>query len=72
MTRYSGSMAIKAGGGGDAVQREVLWSTSDGSYVPSPVIHNGHLYWVDGSPAISKGQIFLRSNLFLYCIDDND
>ena len=44
--RRTGSVAIRAGGGGNAVERQPLWSTTDGSYVPSPVIHGGHLYWV--------------------------
>jgi outer membrane protein assembly factor BamB len=143
--RRTGSVAIRAGGGGNAAQRSALWATTDGSYVPSPVIHGGHLYWVSdlgyaccmdaksgkmiyrerlsargggkpfyasvvlvderlyavsrtngtfvlaaeqqfkqlahnqfesdgsdfhGSPAISDGRIFLRSNRFLYCIQD--
>lgn len=145
--RRTGSVALRAGGGGDAIQREVLWATTDGSYVPSPVIHGGRLYWVsdtgiaccmdaksgemvyrqrlsaqgrgkpfyasvvladgrlyavsrtggafvlavsgefeqlahnqfesdssdfNGSPAISDGQIFMRSNRFLYCIQNMD
>ena len=145
--RRTGSAAILAGGGGDAEQREVLWATDDGSYVPSPVIHSGRLYWVSdlgyaccmdaktdklvyrkrlsargesksfyasvvlvdhrlyavsrtsgifvlsaepyfkqlahnqiqsddsdfhGSPSISNGQIFLRSNRYLYCIQKMD
>ena len=145
--RQTGSAALRAGGGGDAVERQPLWDTTDGSYVPSPVICDGNLYWVsdmgvaycmdaksgkviyrerlsargggkpfyasvvlvderlyavsrtngtfvlsaepefkqfahnqlesdssdfNGSPAISDGQIFLRSNRFLYCIQDMD
>ncbi|MFP6765873.1 MAG: serine/threonine protein kinase, partial [Planctomycetaceae bacterium] len=24
----------------------VVWSKTGGAYVPSPILHNGHLYWV--------------------------
>lgn len=44
--RSGGSIAIKAGGKGDVTQSHVLWTQSHSSYVPSPVIHEGHLYWV--------------------------
>jgi outer membrane protein assembly factor BamB len=142
------SIAIRAGGKGDVTQTNVLWSSRYGSYVPSPVVLDGNLYWVNeegiahcadsetgemvyrerlaqtggsrggrtfyasavlagkrlyyvgrtggtfvlaakpqfeqlarnqfasddsdfhGSPAISDGQIFLRSNKYLYCIQD--
>ncbi|MFC1761718.1 PQQ-binding-like beta-propeller repeat protein [Planctomycetota bacterium] len=137
-----GSVAIRAGGQQDVTEKHTLWTSSDSSYVPSPVEHDGHLYWVsdmglaycmeadtgkvlykeklkakgsksfyasvaladgklyapsrssgtfvlaakpafelialntfdsdtsdfNGSPAISKGKVFLRSNEFLYCI----
>jgi len=145
-----GSIAIRAGGKGDVTQTHVLWSSRYGSYVPSPVIRHGNIYWVseegiahcaeaktgklvyrerlartgggslggrpfyasavlvdnrlycvsrtggtfvlaakpqfeqlarnqldsndgdfNGSPAISDGQVFLRSNRFLYCIQDD-
>jgi outer membrane protein assembly factor BamB len=138
-----GSAAIRAGGKDDVTETHVVWSSNDGSYVPSPIFHDGYLYWVsdrgeatcldaktgkriyreklavrggskpvyasvvlvddklyavsrwsgtvvlgvgprfeqiahnqlpsdesdfNGSPAISDGQMFLRSNRFLYCI----
>lgn len=43
----SGSAAIRAGGSGDVSASRVAWKQSAGSYVPSPVLLNGHLYWVD-------------------------
>ena len=142
--RTRGSLAIRTGGKDDVTQTHVLWSSGESSYVPSPVILNGHLYWVsdlgiaccmdaksgklvyrerlsargggkpfyasvvlangklyvvsrasgtfvldakthfkqlaqnqlesdtsdfNASPAVSNGQIFLRSNKFLYCIE---
>jgi len=142
--RRTGSVAVRAGGRDSANPTALLWATRDGSYVPSPVILNGHLYWVsdlglaccmdaksgkllyrerlsargggkpfyasvvlandrlyavsrtsgtfvlaarpqfkqlaqnrlesdtsdfNASPAVSNGQIFLRSNKSLYCIE---
>jgi len=130
--------AVRIGGKGDMTKTNVIWATSGGAYVPSPVLHEGHLYWVNdngivncvdaktgkeverkrirdrfyasvvlikdklyavsrfggtyvlkaspkleqlahntfedksdfsASPAASKGQLFLRSDKFLYCIE---
>lgn len=38
--------AIRAGGKGDVTGTHLLWTADLGSYVPSPVVHGGHLYWV--------------------------
>ncbi len=136
--RSGGRAAIRLGGKGDVTETNVLWSTTVGSYVSSPVLHNGHLYWVNdrgiafcvdaktgkevarkriggqfyasavlikdklyavsrfdgtyileatpeltqvahnrlsdesdfsGSPAVSDGQLILRSDKYLYCIE---
>jgi hypothetical protein len=136
--RGGGRAAIRAGGEGDVTETNVLWSVAGGSYVPSPVLHKGHLYWVNergiancvdvqtgaevaqrrlggqfyasvvliedklyavsrfdgtyvlqatpklaqvahnrlsdesdfcGSPAVSDGQLILRSEKYLYCIE---
>lgn len=40
------SLAIRAGGRGDVTETHVLWRERRGSKVPSPVYHDGHLYWV--------------------------
>ena len=142
------TVAIRAGGNGDVTKSQILWSKRGGSYIPSPVLCEGNLYWVDdagfancveaitgksiyrerlprladagsgkpyyasvvlikdrlyavsrtgdtyvlpakpifevlaqnqlasdksdfnASPAISSGRILLRSNQFLYCIED--
>ena len=45
--RRGGRAAIRLGGKGDVTKSHVLWSTNGGSYVPSPVLHKGHLYWVN-------------------------
>jgi len=132
------AVAVRTGGKGDVTKTHVLWTTQLGSYVPSPVLHDGYLYWVtdrgtacclnaetgekayqsrlsggfyasatvindkiyavsrkngtyvlasgekfqqlahnklegdttdfNGSPAVSNGRLFLRSNQALYCI----
>ena len=35
---------MRAGGKGDVTQTNVLWSSQSASYVPSPVVCQGHLY----------------------------
>lgn len=40
------TMAIRAGGRGAVDASHVLWKTSKGSNVPSPILHDGHLYYV--------------------------
>jgi hypothetical protein len=47
--RRGGRAAIRTGGKGDVTKSNVLWSTSGGSYVPSPVLYKGHLYWINDS-----------------------
>ena len=144
-----GSLAVRAGGTGDVTNSHVLWTSRDSSYVSTPVLNNGHLYWINksgiafcvdasngnqnyktrvpalaagrgvkmfasmvavgdnilsvsrsggttvwkanhekfefvrqnviegdgspfnGTPAINNGQLFLRSNKFLYCISES-
>ena len=43
--RSGGRAAIRLGGKADVTETNVLWSTTSGSYVSSPVLHDGHLYW---------------------------
>jgi hypothetical protein len=50
--RSGGRAAIHTGGKGDVTESQVLWSTGGGAYVPSPVLYEGHLYWInDGGVA---------------------
>lgn len=42
-----GSVAVRAGGSGDATESHLLWQTKDTSYVSTPVLADGHLYWLD-------------------------
>ena len=41
------SYAIRLGGEGDVTESHIAWSNRNGSYVPSPVLVDGHLYWID-------------------------
>jgi len=45
--RSGGRTAVKLGGKDDVTKSHVQWSTTGGAYVPSPVLHGGHLYWVN-------------------------
>lgn len=45
--RGAGSIAVRAGGEKDVTKSHVLWSGRNSSYVATPVLHNGRLYWVD-------------------------
>ncbi len=43
--RPAACVAIRTGGKDDVTDSGVLWSSGEASYVPSPVLHEGHLYW---------------------------
>ncbi len=40
-----GAVAVRTGGKGDVTESNVLWRSSTSSYVPSPVLHEGRLYF---------------------------
>lgn len=56
--RSGGRIAIQTGGKGDVGESKVLWSQRGGSYVPSPVLYNDHLYWINDQGVA-------------YCVDAN-
>jgi outer membrane protein assembly factor BamB len=41
----NGSLAVRAGGRGDVTKDRVVWKLNKGSNVPSPILHEGHLYF---------------------------
>ncbi|MGE3809833.1 MAG: PQQ-binding-like beta-propeller repeat protein [Gemmataceae bacterium] len=41
-----GALAVRTGGKGDVTRSHRLWATRKGSNVPSPIYHEGHLYWM--------------------------
>lgn len=51
--RSAGSLAVRAGGSGDVTKTHVLWTSRTSSYVATPLVHEGHLYWID-----DRGQAF--------------
>ena len=44
--RSSKTIAIRSGGRGDVTNTHKLWQADAGANVCSPVIHEGHLYWI--------------------------
>ena len=44
--RTSKAIAIRAGGRGDVTESHRLWEAKAGANVVSPVVYEGHLYWV--------------------------
>lgn len=46
-------LAVRAGGKGDVTSTHRLWTSNKGSNVTSPVIHDGHLYWMSDSQGIA-------------------
>lgn len=40
------AVAVRAGGRGDVTSTHRLWTSHKGSNVTSPLIHEGHLYWM--------------------------
>jgi len=44
--RRSMTVAIRSGGRGDVSATHKLWQADVGANVSSPVVHDGHLYWV--------------------------
>jgi outer membrane protein assembly factor BamB len=45
--RSSGSLALRTGGVGDVTKSHIAWTSRNSSYVVTPVLHEGHLYWID-------------------------
>jgi len=44
--RSSSTLAVRAGGRGDVTKTHRLWTLNKGCKVPSPLVHDGLLYWV--------------------------
>jgi len=66
--RNTGSVAIRAGEKGNVTGTHTLWSSRDASYVPSPVIYQGKLYWVSDQGIAfcanaENGKTFYRERL---------
>lgn len=44
--RRSQAVAVRSGGRGDVTDTHKIWHADVGANVSSPVVHDGHLYWV--------------------------
>ncbi len=51
--RSGGALAVRAGGRGDVTRSHRLWTGTRGSNVSSPILHEGHLYWMNDSLGIA-------------------
>jgi outer membrane protein assembly factor BamB len=47
------SLAVRTGGKGDVTKSHRLWTSLKGSNVSSPVIHDGHIYWMNDNHEIA-------------------
>lgn len=47
------SLAVRTGGTGDVTKSHRLWTSLKGSNVSSPVIHDGHVYWMNDNHEIA-------------------
>ncbi len=47
-----GTLAVQTGGKGNVTTSHMRWTTTDSSYVPSPIVKKGHLYWVNESGVV--------------------
>jgi len=48
-----GALAVRTGGRGDVTASHRLWCIDQGSNVPSPIYHDGHVYWIhEGGTAV--------------------
>ena len=45
--RSGGSLAVRAGGRGDVTESHRIWIGRKGSNVSSPLLYEGHLYWMN-------------------------
>jgi outer membrane protein assembly factor BamB len=48
-----GALAVKAGGKGEVTSSHRLWMVQKGSNVTSPILHGGHLYWMNESSGVA-------------------
>lgn len=47
------SLAVKLGGQGDVTKSHRLWTSMKGSNVSSPILHDGHLYWMNDNTGVA-------------------
>ena len=42
----TGAVAVRAGGKGDVTKTHVAWTSRNSTYIPTPLLHEGRLYFV--------------------------
>ena len=47
------ALAVRTGGSGDVTATHRLWTSTKGSNVASPIVHQGHLYWTHEQQGIA-------------------
>lgn len=47
------ALAVRSGGKGDVTKTHRLWTSTKGSNVSSPIVHDGHLYWMNDNLGIA-------------------
>lgn len=66
-TGGGGTIAVRAGGKGDVTKTHVVWTGRDRSRIGTPMVHDGHLYWVSSKIAncvnIADGKSVFQSRL---------
>jgi len=68
--RRGTTLAIRAGGKDDVSESHIAWTSQKSSYVPSPILHDGHLYWVSDRgiahcARVDNGQLIYQKRLQL-------
>jgi len=61
--RRSMTVAIRSGGRGDVSATHKLWQADVGANVSSPVVHDGHLYWVSDRNKTSTPKTLTSSHM---------
>lgn len=66
--RSSGSLAVRAGGKKEVTETHVLWNNRSSSYVATPLLHEGRLYWIDDRgiaycTSASDGEVIYRERV---------
>ncbi|MEW6302741.1 MAG: PQQ-binding-like beta-propeller repeat protein [Verrucomicrobiota bacterium] len=50
---YQKAAAVRAGGKGDVTASHVLWNAARGTEICTPILYDGHLYWVNEASGVA-------------------
>lgn len=70
-----GSICVEAGGRGDVTESKVRWTSKHTPYVPTPVLADGKLYWVDSGGKFycldaATGELLARDRMKTQMVGD--